>query len=377
MSITTAGPLKEAKQRHNITIFPHFRDRLACDPLNFFCVYANFEFKWDYTIEEAMLGVFELVDTMVETARIAFNAAVDYWEKLPAQTQRVHAVRELLMLPSAPLSSTLLTTFLRKETSWRVASRTSNPSETPSLSQSVIGRSKHHRTPITNVGSRGRRASLPYVSQRSPARDRHEEDEEIMANLLKQWHPPHNAPRCRLILDIVASRKSLGGEPHKSRPYRLGQMVFTHVQKKYPSEVTSTFVGISDSAMTLVGRDILFPYRATASSGGAGNSSARGPNTQSFGGLGSPRGGHGLVRGLTRTNSSGLGDASGAGANSNDPVSGGPVGYSGQLIANLEKMLTGSIPCPRMVTAQPTNVERVDNVRLLVCFPPLGDEEVL
>nr|CCC89733.1 conserved hypothetical protein [Trypanosoma congolense IL3000] len=347
---------QDSKQQKSVVVFPYFRDRLACDPLNFFCVYGNYEFKWDYTVEEASTSLFRLVDNMISAVDAAFRKAVEHWEALPIITKRSHALREIISHPAIHISSSFLASALRKDSS-APPGRCASAVESRSSLQSGLLSTKIHRTTGTGLGLLSRRPSFSHTTSRSSVRERREEDEEVMADLLKQWDPPLNAPRCRIILDVVASRKSLGDEPYKSRPYRLGQMVFRYVQREHSAKVMSTFVGISDSGMTLLGRDILFPYRAT------GASSSRRNDVLSH---------HGSMRvgGLS------LGDCVIGGSGSTEPGFAGSSGYLGNFIANMEKALQTTIPQPRMVTVPPSNVERVDNIRLLACFPPLDEEEI-
>lgn len=116
----------------------------------------------------------------------------------------------------------------------------------------------------------------------------------------QQQLPP--LPIIRVVIDIIASRKTLGAEPTHSPPYSLGQWVYDYLTRHGqgegdgvsvslgggassssskrghlahprsgdpsaapPVRVAQVFVGLSDSPVRMVGRDILFPFKIAVS----------------------------------------------------------------------------------------------------------------
>ncbi|KAL7703438.1 hypothetical protein N2W54_002063 [Lotmaria passim] len=92
--------------------------------------------------------------------------------------------------------------------------------------------------------------------------------------------------RVNLVLDIVASRKTLGATPLQSRAYRIAENVYRLVMQPTTTQTVGTtaatgtaeervgdnlhdlspyvrtlVIGISDTDITLVGRDVVCPYR--------------------------------------------------------------------------------------------------------------------
>ncbi|KAG8347280.1 hypothetical protein TRVL_01884 [Trypanosoma vivax] len=347
--ITSAS--RDAQPRYNLTVFPYYRDRLACDPLNYFCVYSYYEFKWNDTVDEAERNVRELVDAMVEAVGQAFNESHRHWKRLPSQVQCAHVLRAVMNMPTAPISPSLITSHVFKDIWGHRGRRGTELDDNASQAGGSIYLSKQMGA-SSSFSPQRRRSSVSHLSVRTTGKERKEED--LMFNLLtQQWQPPHIGPRCRLVLDIVASRKSLGEDPLSSRPYRLGQRVHQYTKKRYATEVMATFVGISDNNNTLVGRDILYPYRITG--GGAASTemktmkSGRRPSSMS---------------GFLPMHRRSMADILSSANSGNMPA----------VLGMLEKMLSGSIPAPRITPLPPSNVEKVDNLRLLVCYPSLEDE---
>ncbi|KEG11862.1 hypothetical protein DQ04_02201020 [Trypanosoma grayi] len=333
---------RSGRKRHNVVVFPYFRDRLACDPQNFFCVHADYEFKWCDTAKEAERGVCVLIDAMVAAVRRAFKDALEYWQKLPASLQRAHALRAVTALPLTPLSNTLL--HAQASTYMEGGGRQTMRKSIDAFSPLTSSGSPRARRSSSGSGGRNTHATAS-LGRAAGSREQREEDA-VFANLLQQWEPAYNKPRCRIVLDIIASRKTLGDDPPHSEPYQLGQKAFRFAQTKYAAEVAAMFVGISDSSVTLVGRDILYPYRVT---GG-------GPKT--------PGGNRATVR-LT----GGGAAAAAAALASSDTLNSAITGSTAALLSSLEQVLASTIPLPRVVALPPANTDKVDNVRLLVCFP--------
>ncbi|RNF26998.1 uncharacterized protein Tco025E_00754 [Trypanosoma conorhini] len=339
---------RRGKKRYNVTVFPHFRDRLACDPLNFFCVYANHDYRWSDTAAEAERSIFALVDSMVAAVRKAFNEALQRFRHMPTFVQQAHALRCVIAIPAAPMASTMLHLYSHGE---GVAHHLMWRKSAASFSSTLPVAGSRNDVNATSSSSVGRSTYSRGISQRAAPRDRtEEEDESILKSLLQQWDPPQNGPKCRIVLDIIASRKTLGDDPPNSEPYRLGQKVFGFVKRKYPQEVMTIFVGISDSGVTLVGRDILYPFRITGAAGSKPNTTAT-----ALEGIRSN-----LAGTLASTSPFASVDALGVAASSNVAA----------MISGLEQVLVSTVPAPRMVTAPPANTDKVDNVRLVVCFPP-------
>ncbi|GET85576.1 hypothetical protein, conserved [Leishmania tarentolae] len=78
--------------------------------------------------------------------------------------------------------------------------------------------------------------------------------------------------RVNLVLDIVASRKTLRTVPLRSRPYRLAEHLYKFImcpaaptQGSMALHVRSLIIGISDADTTLVGCHVVCPYRHLSS----------------------------------------------------------------------------------------------------------------
>ncbi|PBJ72750.1 hypothetical protein BCY84_15316 [Trypanosoma cruzi cruzi] len=341
-------PPRRRRNRHNVILFPNHRDRLACDPLNFFCVYATYEYRWSDTTLEAERNIFALVDSMVAAVRKAFDDALERWKNMPAFVQHAHTLRSAVSFSSAFSTNTLLHIYSHAD---NVARHTTLRKTLGSMLPSLPAANPRQEMNICSASSAGRSPFSKGALPRAAHRERREEEEEtVMKNLAKQWIPPHNGPKCRLVLDIVASRKTLGDDPVISDPYRLGQKVFSFTRRNYLREVINTFVGISDSGVTLVGRDILYPFRSTG--GGSPKPSVK-MNSLS-----------GNRRNLSGSAISGLPIDSG------DILGVAASGGVAARVSGFEQILANTIPVPRMVPVPPTNTEKVDNIRLLVCFPP-------
>ncbi|EKF32868.1 hypothetical protein MOQ_003268 [Trypanosoma cruzi marinkellei] len=344
--VSNASP-RTRRNRHNVILFPNHRDRLACDPLNFFVVYATYEYRWSDTTLEAERNIFALVDSMLAAVRKAFDESFERWKKMPAFVQYAHTLRSAVSFPSAFSTNTLFHAYSHAD---NVARHTAVRKTLGSMLPSLPASNSRQEMNICSASSAGRSTVSKGVLPRAAHRERREEEEEVVTkNLAKQWIPPHNGPKCRLVLDIVASRKTLGDDPVISDPYRLGQKVFTFTRKNYLREVINTFVGISDSGVTLVGRDILYPFRST----GGGNPNS-GVKINSLSG--------------NRRNLSGSAIL-GSPIDSGDVLGVAASGGVAAKVSGIEQILAKTIPVPRMVPVPPTNTEKVDNIRLLVCLP--------
>eukprot|EP01006_Ploeotia_vitrea_P063977 TRINITY_DN86670_c0_g1_i1.p1 TRINITY_DN86670_c0_g1~~TRINITY_DN86670_c0_g1_i1.p1 ORF type:complete len:182 (+),score=8.55 TRINITY_DN86670_c0_g1_i1:579-1124(+) len=55
-----------------------------------------------------------------------------------------------------------------------------------------------------------------------------------------------------LLFDIIATRKHI----QKGVPHRLGKFIYKHVEENYFTEITSTFVGLTDNPACRVARDV-------------------------------------------------------------------------------------------------------------------------
>lgn len=131
--------------------------------------------------------------------------------------------------------------------------------------------------------------------------------------------------RVKLFIDVVASRKTIGREPTRSRPYLLGQYIYRYVTSHYQEHVTLVFVGISDANVKLLCRDVLFPFRYTPSA---------------------------VTPAAMRTGASGDTHAAGTSLKAD---AGGREGRAVKLL-----------PC---VPLPPSGIEAIDQCRLLMCFP--------
>ncbi|RNE96680.1 hypothetical protein TraAM80_09681 [Trypanosoma rangeli] len=341
---------RHTKKRSEVILFPYFRNRLACDPLNFFCVYANHEYKWSDTAAEAERSIFALVDSMVAAARKAFNESLKHWRQMPDFVRQAHALCFVMSVPSAPMTGTTLHAYLNRDS---FAHHLTTRKSVVSFSSAIPLVGPCNDVNAAFGGSVGRTTHSKGTLPRLGSRDRPEdEDEAVMKSLLQQWEPPQNGPKCRIVLDIIASRKTLGDDLPNSEPYRLGQKVFGFVKKSYPQEVMTTFVGISDSSVTLVGRDIIYPFRITGSAGAKSNTTpiALAGIRNTFTGSPAP------VSMFTSADALGMTAATNMTA----------------TVSGVEQVLANTVPAPRMVAVPPVNTDKVDNVRLVVCFPP-GD----
>lgn len=354
-SATRVGRLDDVapsggKRQHSVLVFPNYRDRLACDPQNYFCVYGEYEYRWKDSVADTERSLFALVDAMLSAVRRAYDEALEYWQKLPLSTKQAHALRSVATMSAGPLPSTTLHAGLHGDTPTRGAATRKHVLPRLGSFRAVS------RVQMSGTGSSGRGAHKRGTMTRSLWRE--DEEEAIMNNLLQQWYPPNNGPKCRVVLDIIASRKTLGENSTESEPYRLGQKVYRYVKTMYATEVMTTFVGISDRNVTLVGRDILYPYRVTGGGGGT-TTFGTGRNFLSSRQFAS----------RFSTGTSVLASTDGF----STTVSGGMAA----MLSNMETLLSGTIPVPRIVTAPPTNTDKVDNVRLVVCFPPTDTESNL
>ncbi|ORC93368.1 uncharacterized protein TM35_000012450 [Trypanosoma theileri] len=398
---TQSKKIGTGKKRHNVVVFPYYRDHLACDPQNSFCVYGNYEFRWGDPIAEAEENIYSLIDDMIVAAQRAFDEAQVFWKKLPSSVQRAHILRNVNTLTSAsvsptphfnasPLQHTPTHTHTDAATFTALLRHTKRKSVDLSISHIAVNTSAattvniNANTSAVLAGSRGGGAggsvSVRPTTAIARVLRREEEEEAIVRELTPQWIPPMNHTKCRIVLDIVASRKTLGDSPHSSEPYRLGQMAFKYAYTKYAAEVMTMFVGISDSAVTLVGRDILYPYRVTGGGGGgAGITGAAGggaktlvsPEPPNISGPSRAAGTRGA--GNTRAEAAAMAAAlsyAGAMNTTMSISSAAPIA----MAPNLEQLLPNTIPAPRMVMAPPVNTEKVDNVRLVVCFPLVDTE---
>lgn len=340
------------KKYNSVLLFPHYHDRLACDPQNFFCVYGTHEYKWGDTAAGTEQIVFGLVDAMVAAVRCAHNEALEHWHKLPPTAKQAHALRSVATLPSAQLLGVTSHAGLAVGCDGPARGPSPRKLAPPLLASSRLASRIQQRGAASSIRSAHTRTG----STRSVWR---EEEDVVMSSLMQQWCPPQNGPRCRIVLDIIASRKTLGESPASSQPYLLGQRVFSYVTTTYAAEVMMTFVGISDSSVTLVGRDILYPYRMTGGGGGGATTTYEADKHN----LRSRR-----FPSLYSTTASLHVSADAL----NSAFSGGLA----TVLPNVESLISGTIPLPRFVPAPPTNVEKVDNIRLLVCFPPIKSEKI-
>eukprot|EP00906_Rhabdomonas_costata_P033991 RCo047847 len=55
-----------------------------------------------------------------------------------------------------------------------------------------------------------------------------------------------------LLFDIIATRKHIGSY----LPHRLGRSIYKYVEERYPSSITTTFVGLTDNTARRVARDV-------------------------------------------------------------------------------------------------------------------------
>ncbi|KAH9598987.1 hypothetical protein LSM04_005272 [Trypanosoma melophagium] len=378
------------KKRHNVVVFPYYRDRLACDPQNTFCVYGNYEFRWGDPLTEAEGNIYALIDDMIAAAERAFDDAQKYWKQLPSSVQRAHILRTAIALTSSspsPIFNAPLTQQTHPHTHTDPAINPTlmrhTPHKSTELSSSHIAVNISAAAPAVNTNSNSAlavarsRSGGESFSGRSPTTvtrigRREEEDEAIVRELAPQWLPPINHTKCRIVLDIVASRKTLGDSPHSSEPYRLGQKAFKYAYTKYVSKVMTMFVGISDSAVTLVGRDVLFPYRATVG-GATTNINNTLVNSDSTNVSFPSRVGVTRGAGTNRADTTAIAAALSYVEGKNPILSAGSFPTM-SMTANIEQLIAATIPVPRIVMVPPVNTEKVDNVRLLVCFPLVDTE---
>ncbi|CCW61452.1 unnamed protein product [Phytomonas sp. EM1] len=83
-------------------------------------------------------------------------------------------------------------------------------------------------------------------------------------------------PTIHVLIDIIASRKALGSNPSQSRPHQLAQLIYASLQKYSKVACLHACVGISDTNVKLVCRDVLFPFQISpAALSGATSSRAR------------------------------------------------------------------------------------------------------
>lgn len=257
-------------------------------------------------------------------------------------------------------------------------------------------------------------------------------EDDLYGMLLNGWparpSPGAPAPPSRLnvnvYFDIVASRKSLGPQPSTSAPYAVGQHVHAYLQEGYNGSTgrasgivvnaVKVFVGITDSDSRLACRDVLAPPRVSLHSGGGGgggkpataptaNGSTAGDGTFAIATLMSFN--NSLQHNISNNNytmntlnmsgamnttvgGAAAGAAGGALGGLNFPPSlhaailanANPLHAQRQLqpytqfLYNTRNSTTSAGSVIPMVLSQsvvlpPNGVERIDQVRLIICFP--------
>lgn len=204
--------------------------------------------------------------------------------------------------------------------------------------------------------------------------------------------------RVNIVLDIVASRKTLGATPLQSRAYRIAENVYRHVMQPTTTRTVGTtaaaaaatgtaeervgdhlhdlspyvrtlVIGISDTDITLVGRDVVCPYRhlltppplqmrfrcaleAMADAPLQPPQPQRPPSTSAS---------------ISPTDRGGVDDA----GSSTSPVE---ASFALQTVVakhlQEQRSLEALLPAPYM-RVPPTLLSQLDQARLILCVPPI------
>ncbi|CCW68865.1 unnamed protein product [Phytomonas sp. Hart1] len=169
-------------------------------------------------------------------------------------------------------------------------------------------------------------------------------------------------PTIHVLIDIIASRKALGANPSQSRPHQLAQLIYTGLQRYSKAACLHACIGISDTNIKLVCRDVLFPLQVSPSVVSSGTSfrghTARTPLRRSGSMI--------YSEGLNSVNQTRLAEpGKRTGKLSRFNIhKGDTTGFHDDT--NATTFSSGLLPCTRL---PPVGVELIDQAHLFICMP--------
>jgi hypothetical protein len=291
-----AAPSSSSSAASPLVVFPELSDQLLCAPDNVIWVYGQFALSFFATEATAAAKLSKKLRAMMREAQRHYEISRAYFCALTAGEQRAEVLRSALGFISSNANTNI------------------NGSSSSTNSNSGSGGTRRaSRSPITNAA-----ADTPSATSAAAAATSVEDS--VFTALRQSWPTSSDAAcvdgkgdgstpyppglRVNLVLDIIASRKTLGAQPLRSRAYHIAEALYRRVMYPVADTTTTTtvvlgnrlspardvhrsssnnnnnaaeayvdtlrdlsphvrafIIGISDTDSTLVGRDVVCPYR--------------------------------------------------------------------------------------------------------------------
>lgn len=384
-----------------VVLFSELPDQLLCSPDNSIWVYGQYALSFFASEATALAKLETKLAAMMREAHRLYEVSRLYFLSLSAAEQRAEVLRCASASGggggggNAAAHLARAVEALQMEEGVYQALREGWPS---AISSATRGGAD---VPMQEEGGWKEAAGAAATSLSADAAEAQTNDDEAADGVVRYAA----GLRVNLVLDIIASRKTLGADPLHSRAYRIAEALYRRVLAPPPAaaavplglrirprlsrgegeggahvdplraaapHVRSFVIGVSDTGVTLVGRDVVCPYRHVATlstlqqrmrSALEGLAEAQQRPASSFVSA-AVAGGGGSPIAAQHTSASGAAQDDGAGEAAYMLAS--MVARQVQSRHSTDSLLPG--PYTRVA---PVLLGQVDQTRLILCAPPV------